>query len=146
MRATKDQTYMAIAEAMAKRTTCARRAVGGVAVDQDGIVLATAYNGVPKDFPHCNEGHKCSGADSPSGTNLDGCQALHCETNLVLHLQDIKKVETIYLTTSPCFNCTKTLLGTSAKRIVFRDTYPGSEKSQELWTKLGRVWEHYKDA
>jgi dCMP deaminase len=143
MRATRDETYMKIAEAMAGRTTCCRRAVGGVAVDKDGIVLATAYNGVPRGFNHCNEGFPCSGADSPSGTNLDGCEALHCETNLMLHIPDVKKVDTIYLTTSPCFNCTKTLLGTSAEKIIFRDEYPGSEKCQALWTRMGRIWKQY---
>jgi len=146
MRATRDDVYITIAQAMATRTTCIRRGVGGVAVDVNGIVLSTAYNGVPKGFPHCNEGNPCDGACSPSGTNLDGCEALHCETNLVLHLKDPNVVDTIYLTTSPCFNCTKLLLGTSTKRILFVDEYPNSNKSKNLWTRMGRVWEQYKNA
>ena len=143
MRISKDETYLAIAKAMAGRTTCCRRGVGAVAVDERGIILATAYNGVPSGYPHCNEGNPCVGATSPSGTNLDGCEALHAETNLVLHLPDTQKVDTIYLTVSPCFNCTKTLLGTSTKRIVFLEQYPGWEKSQELWTRMNRSWEFF---
>lgn len=140
MRKSKHETYLAIAKAMAGRTTCIRRGVGAVAVDGKGKILATAYNGVPQGYPHCNEGHPCSGSNSPSGTNLEGCEALHAETNLILQIPDPSKVETVYLTTSPCFNCTKSLLGTSANSIVFMEAYPGWEKSYELWTRMGRRW------
>lgn len=152
MRLTKDQAYVEIAKVIAKRSTCLRRAVGAVAVDRDGYILATGYNGVAAGLNHCNEQingehpHACIGAKAPSGTNLDACGALHAEQNLILHLKDPREVETVYLTTSPCISCVKLLMGTAAKRIVFVQEYPNSEASKVLWLSKNRVWEHYKDA
>lgn len=146
MRPSKDAVNMAIAVEVSKRTTCARRAVGAVATDSDGYVLGTGYNGQYAGSKHCNEGHPCSGANSPSGTNIDGCSAIHAEQNLLLHCGDPRKIDTVYVTTSPCLSCLKLLLGTNTKRIVFKEEYPGSVISEKLWTNSGRIWEHYKDA
>ena len=145
MRLTRDDTNMAIALAVAKRTTCARRAVGAVATDADGYVLGTGYNGQYAGSKHCNEGNPCSGATSPSGTNIDGCSAIHAEQNLLLHCGDPRKIDTVYVTTSQCLSCLKLLLGTNTKRIVFKEKYAGSETSAQLWTDSGRIWEHYKE-
>jgi dCMP deaminase len=136
---------MEVAKLFAKRTTCVRRAVGAVAVDADGYLLGTGYNGVPKGFSHCSEGNPCSGANSPSGTNIDGCSAIHAEQNLLLHCGDVQKIHTIYVTTSPCVSCLKLLLGTNTKRIVFSEDYPGSDISKQLWLNSGRLWEQYKE-
>lgn len=144
MRPTKDDTNMQIAFTVAKRTTCARRAVGAVAIDVDGYVLGTGYNGQYAGSKHCNEGNPCLGATSPSGTNIDNCSAIHAEQNLLLHCGDPRKIHTVYVTTSPCLSCLKLLLGTNTKRIVFKEEYPNSKIPADLWTNSGRVWEHYK--
>lgn len=145
MRPPKDAINMAIAKTVATRTTCARRAVGAVAVDADGYLLGTGYNGQYTGSKHCNEGNPCPGATSASGTNLDGCAAIHAEQNLLLHCGDPRKIDTVYVTTSPCTSCLKLLLGTNTRRIVFEEEYPGSDISRELWTNSGRLWEHYHD-
>src|SRR5574344_629112 len=44
-RINKDEYAMKLAETAALRSTCLRRKVGAVAIDSDGYVLATAYNG-----------------------------------------------------------------------------------------------------
>lgn len=144
MRPTQDDTNMEIALAVAKRTTCARRSVGAVAVDEDGYVVGTGYNGQYSGSKHCNDGNPCSGATSPSGTNIEGCQAIHAEQNLLLHCGDPRKIHTVYVTTSPCLSCLKLLLGTNAKRIVFLETYPGADVSAKLWMDSGRIWDKYK--
>lgn len=137
MRPTRDDVYLEMAELVAKRGTCPRRAVGCVLVDRRGRVLATGYNGVASGRPHCSEGFPCPGAECPSGTSLDKCEAIHAEQNAILLLQDPWSVYTVYLTASPCVSCVKLLLGTSAKRIVCREVYPHADAIQ-WWKRAGR--------
>jgi dCMP deaminase len=109
-------------------------------------VLATGYNGVAAGLPHCNHEdagsfpHACSGAKAPSGTNLDGCQAIHAEQNALLQCKDIYQIHTAYVTASPCMTCVKLLLNTSCERIVYVEEYPHNEAGK-LWTSAGRSWE-----
>jgi dCMP deaminase len=137
-RPTRDQMYLCMAELVAMRGTCPRRAVGCVLVDARGRVLATGYNGVASGRPHCNEGFPCPGANYPSGEGLDKCEAIHAEQNAILLLQDPWAVDTVYLTVSPCLSCVKLLLGTSATRIVCRNLYPHAE-AIEWWHRAGRT-------
>ena len=84
--------------------------------------------------------HACSGATSPSGTNLDGCQAIHAEQNALLQCSDVHSIHTAYITASPCITCCKMLLNTSCHRIVYKDEYPQSD-ARDLWIRAGRSWE-----
>lgn len=151
MRPSRDQWAMNMAVLTAKRATCLRRQVGAVLLNERGHVLATGYNGVAAGQPHCNDvddvgfgpvihPHACSGATSPSGTNLDGCQAIHAEQNALLQCRDVYSIHTCYVTASPCVTCTKLLLNTSCQRIVFLEPYPHSD-AQKLWESAGRQWE-----
>jgi dCMP deaminase len=144
-RISRDEWAMAMAEITAGRATCCRRSVGCVLLDDHGHVLSTGYNGVASGMPHCNDKvnglypNACSGAQSPSGTNLDGCEALHAEQNALLQCADVRKIYTAYTTTAPCITCTKLLMNTGCVRIVFKSDYPASGK--ELWAKTGKAWE-----
>ena len=158
MRPSRDEWAMKLALLTAQRATCCRRQVGCVLLNARGHVLATGYNGVAAGQPHCNEKtweaewtgfdmvsvedfhHACAGATAPSGTNLDGCQAIHAEQNALLQCRDIYQIHTAYVTASPCVTCTKLLLNTSCERIVFVEEYPHSA-AQELWKSAGRSWE-----
>lgn len=144
MRPSRDDINIAIARTIATRTTCARRKVGAVAVDNRGHILGTGYNGQYAGSKHCNEGNPCSGANSPSGTNIDGCAAIHAEQNLLINCGDPQKIHTVYVTTAPCMSCLKLLLGTNTQRIVYSEDYPNSELSKQLWESANRKWEHYK--
>lgn len=164
MRPSKDQCAIQLAQVTAKRATCLRRHVGCVLLNARGHVLATGYNGVAAGQPHCNEQkiipkrwfddklarylnndevyypHACPGATSPSGTNLDGCQAIHAEQNALLQCRDVYSIHTCYVTASPCITCVKLLLNTSCERIIFVEEYPHKE-AQDLWARAGRAWE-----
>lgn len=124
------------------RSTCARRAVGCVLLNDRGHILATGYNGVAAGLPHCAEGdHVCPGVGAPSGTQLDGCHAIHAEQNALLQCRDVYAIDTCYVTCSPCMTCTKLLLNTSTRRIVFAEQYPDSG-ARDLWVQVaGRVWQ-----
>jgi dCMP deaminase len=142
---------MAIAVLTAQRATCLRRSVGCVMLNQRGHVLSTGYNGVAAGQRHCNEAnvhghfvHACSGAQSPSGTNLDGCEAVHAEQNALLQCKDIHEIDTCYVTASPCMTCTKLLLNTGCRRIVYREEYPHTA-ARDLWIRSGRAWEKFNE-
>jgi dCMP deaminase len=138
-RPSRDEYYLRMAELVATRGTCIRRSVGCVLVSEKGRVLATGYNGPPSGEPHCNEGFPCDGATGfKSGEGLEKCQAIHAEQNAILLLEDPWKVDTIYVTASPCDTCMKLLLGTSAKRIVCRELYPHAE-ALARWERAGRA-------
>lgn len=156
-RITRDAWAMELAQVTARRSTCLRRAVGCVLLDGRGHVLATGYNGVAAGQPHCNEvtgegydgdldvllhAHACPGAWAPSGTQLDNCRAIHAEQNALLQCRDVHLIQTCYVTTSPCMTCTKLLLNTSCREIVFRSPYPGLDATRDLWVGAGRVWTH----
>ncbi len=159
-RPSKDAVGMAVAMAWASRTTCLRRAVGCLLVDEYGRTLSTGHNGVPAGKAHCNEvmlhhtktskgpvpytPYACPGARAESGTNLDGCHAIHAEQNALMFCPDVTKIHTAYVTTSPCIQCVKMLLNTGCQRIVFSEEYPHSE-SKALWESAGREWCHYEE-
>ncbi len=81
--------------------------------------------------------HACPGALSPSGTNLDGCGAIHAEQNALLQCRDVQTIETCYVTCSPCLTCVKMLLNTACRRIVYRERYPHTE-ALDLWVEASR--------
>lgn len=137
----RDEYFVAMSLLAATRTTCHRRAVGCVIVNKLGHVLSTGYNGVARDTPHCKGNTLCSGANSPSGQNLDGCRAIHAEQNALLQCANVEDIEAVYVTASPCLTCVKLLLNTSCKRIVFSELYPHDE-ARLLWTNTGRQWIH----
>jgi len=149
-RPTRDEWAMELALVTSRRATCLRRQVGCVLLNARGHVLATGYNGVAAGLPHCNDvdtetfgpdSHPwaCSGANSPSGTNLDGCQAIHAEQNALLQCKDVYAIDACYVTASPCMTCVKLLLNTSCQTIIFAEEYPHSA-AKELWINSGHVW------
>lgn len=154
MRPSRDEWAMELALLTAKRATCLRRQVGCVLLNQRGHVLATGYNGVAAGQPHCNQydhfhpvgfPDACVGAHAPSGTNLDGCQAIHAEQNALLQCRDVYTIHAAYVTASPCLTCCKLLLNTSCERIYYAEEYP-QPAAKELWVVAGRHWQHYKAA
>lgn len=85
----------------------------------------------------------CPGAASPSGTNLQGCQAIHAEQNALLQCRNINEIHTAYVTASPCITCMRLIANTSIKRIVFAEEYPHVE-SRDLASARGIVWNKYR--
>lgn len=137
-RPTVDQTYMEIALIVSARSTCVRRKVGCVLVDEHNRILSTGYNGVASGHMHCIDS-PCPGAKLSSGTGLDKCEALHAEQNAVLLLSDPYKVAIAYVTAFPCTSCMKLLLGTSCRRIVHLEEYAGAGDGLLWWQDRGRA-------
>lgn len=110
-------------------------------MDKNNRVLAIGHNGPAKGLPHCTE-QPCQGADLPSGTGLDLCQAIHAEQNALMFCGDIMKIDKCFVTTSPCIHCVKMLMNTGCKQIFFAESYPHSEAARQLWQQdPSRTWE-----
>jgi dCMP deaminase len=145
MRPEFDEWAMTLAAHVATRSTCLRRAVGCVLVNQHRYILATGYNGVARNAAHCNEEldgkfpFACAGATAASGTELDACDAIHAEVNALLQCRDINEIVSCYTTVSPCITCVKLLLNTSCQRIVFLTEYP-HRHARLLWLAANRAW------
>jgi dCMP deaminase len=122
-----DDYFMEIAQVVSTRSTCLRRRVGAILV-QDKRILATGYNGVPSGLTHCavvgclREQYKV-----PSGERHELCRGLHAEQNAIiqcaLHGVSLKGA-TLYSTTRPCVLCSKMLVNAGIRRIVFQGSYP----------------------
>lgn len=158
MRDTKLEWALQMALVTARRSTCLRRQVGAILLDEQYRVLSTGYNGVAKGLPHCNEmveqcnpraeepftfPHTCPGALSPSGVNLDGCEAIHAEQNALLQCLGVDRIHTCVTTTSPCMTCVKLLMNTGCVHIVFLEPYAHTGAGA-LWRRSGpnRQWTH----
>ncbi|HBP66244.1 MAG TPA: hypothetical protein DD730_18790 [Desulfosporosinus sp.] len=135
-RLTLDETFLKVARIMAERGTCARRKVGCVLVNALGHVLATGYNGVANGMDHCID-KPCPGADKKSGssTSLYQCEAIHAEQNVLLQCKDVQEIDTCYVTCSPCTQCTKLLLNTGCKKVIFIEESSHNEEAASLWFK-----------
>jgi dCMP deaminase len=138
-RPTKDEYFIVMAMHAASRASCARRRVGCVLVNKLDHVLSTGMNGPDRGAINCTS-VPCAGADSPSGTNLSACEAIHAEVNALLQCSDVQQIRTAYVTTSPCIECTKALLNTSCERIVYLTKYSdGHDSAIEKWRARGRI-------
>ena len=156
---------LGLAVLTSKRGTCIRRQVGCVLLDEDHFVLATGFNGVAAGLPHCNEPdpdrvgklrvvddnltnlifpNACPAAFAESGTQLDGCHAIHAEMNALLRCGDPRAVHSCYCTVSPCIICVKLLMNTACQHIYFLEPYAHDEPAKELWLSKGDnySWNH----
>ncbi|KAF9194702.1 Deoxycytidine monophosphate (dCMP) deaminase [Haplosporangium sp. Z 767] len=79
-----DSYFMYLANLAARRSNCMKRRVGCVLV-RDRRVIATGYNGTPKNLENCNNGG-CSRCNqgTPCGRGLDRCLCMHAEENALL--------------------------------------------------------------
>ena len=117
-RASWDEYFMNIAQAVATRSTCSRKHVGAVIV-RDKVILSTGYNGSIRGLPHCDEvGHMLE----------DGhcVRTIHAEANAVIQAATHgTRIEgaTLYVTASPCWNCFKMVANAGLERIVYGEFY-----------------------
>ncbi len=118
---------MKIAELVAERSTCLRRKVGAVIV-QDRRILATGYNGAPKGITHCEEiGCLRKKLKIKAGERIEICRGVHAEQNALVQAASFGiKVygATLYSTHQPCITCSKLLINAGIKEICVKKFYP----------------------
>ena len=118
-----DTYFFRMATMIATRSTCPSRAVGCVVIDIDTKhVLSTGYNGAAKGTAHCDEG--CLTRES--GKNWGKCRAVHAELNAIVNAAK-NGISTdgcrMYLTTTPCVFCSRTLINAGVKEVYAMSKY-----------------------
>ncbi len=127
--------FMDIAELVAKRSTCRRRAVGAVIV-KNKRMLSTGYNGAPSGLDHCLDiGCLREKLQVPSGERHELCRGLHAEQNAIIqaayHGVSINGA-TLFCTNLPCLICTKMIINSGIKKIVYKSGYADPMSEQML--------------
>jgi dCMP deaminase len=130
-----DEYFMEITRLVVSRSTCLRRQVGAVLV-QDKKILATGYNGAPSGITHCLDvGCLRDEQGVPSGERHELCRGLHAEQNAIIqaayHGVSVKGA-TLYCTNLPCIICTKMLINAGITRVVYGDGY-ADPLARQMW-------------
>lgn len=124
----RDDYYLALAFAAARRANCRGRKVGAILVKGDRVI-ATGYNGTPEGLPNCLDGGCLRCADRSqfvSGTGYDLCICVHAESNALLtagRFGASTDATTVYTTDQPCFSCSKELIQAGVVKVYYARTW-----------------------
>ena len=146
-----DKRFMELAGIVATWSSCFQenRQIGAVIV-KDKRILTTGYNGAPAGILSCKDRKEClrRKLNIPSGTKHELCYAVHAEQNAIIQAAKLGvSIEgaTLYCTHQPCVICTKIIINSGIKRIVYREGYPDAW-AIELMREAGIVLEKYSDS
>lgn len=126
-RITRDELFMEIAQAFARRSTCPRGSVGVVIV-RDRRIIATGYNGAPAKMAHCSEVgcHIDSATFSPDANGRGCTRAVHAEANAIAYAARegiALEGTTLYTTHSPCVRCAQLIINAGVREVVYNIAY-----------------------
>jgi dCMP deaminase len=130
-----DSAYMRMALEWAKLSYCERKQVGALIV-KDRMIISDGFNGTPTGFENCCE--------EQGDTKW---YVLHAEANAILKVagstQSCKNA-TLYITLSPCKECSKLIHQSGIKRVVYANEYKDTSGVQFL-EKAGVEITYLKD-
>lgn len=125
MRKSWEEIWMEICAVLAQRSTCFKRQVAAVIVDQNNRSVSMGFNGTPAGSPHCcdQKNH-----DPVAHREWSKCNEVHAEMNALLYLTRYPQVyepehATLYTLLSPCIECAKAIHVAGIRRVVVRDKY-----------------------
>lgn len=110
-----DRRYLRMAKIWAENSYCKRRQVGALIV-KDKMIISDGFNGTPSGFENVCEDE--SGLTKP--------YVLHAEANAltkVARSNNSSDGATLYVTASPCLECSKLIIQSGISRVVFEDLY-----------------------
>ncbi len=110
-----DTAYLRIATEWGKLSYCKRKQVGAIIV-RDRMIISDGYNGTPSGFENCCEDE----------AGLTQWYVLHAEANAILKVaRSTQSCEnaTLYITLSPCKECSKLIHQSGIKRVVYQNGY-----------------------
>lgn len=109
-----DERYLRMAQIWSENSYCIRRKVGALLV-RDNMIISDGFNGTPSGFPNvCEE------------NNVTFPYVLHAEANAITKVarsNNSSEGSTLYVTASPCMECSKLIIQAGIKRVVFSDLY-----------------------
>ena len=104
-----------MAEVWARNSDCTRRQVGALLV-KDNMIISDGYNGTPAGFENICEDE--NGVTKP--------YVLHAEANAITKVAKSGNNScgaTLYVTASPCLECSKLIIQAGIRRVVYKDEY-----------------------
>jgi len=108
-------TYLRMASEWSTLSCCRRKKVGALIV-KDGMIISDGFNGTPKGFTNdCEDEH---------GNTY--WYVLHAEANAILKVSKSSQSTdgaTLYVTYSPCKDCSKLIIQSGIKRIFYAEEY-----------------------
>ncbi len=110
-----DDRYLEMACIWARNSYCKRRQVGALLV-KDKMIISDGYNGTPSGFENICEDE--NGVTKP--------YVLHAEANAITKVAksgNSSEGATLYVTASPCLECSKLIIQSGIKRVVYKDEY-----------------------
>lgn len=110
-----DVAYLKMAIEWAQLSHCRRKKVGALIV-KNGMIISDGYNGTPSGFPN--------DCEDENGDTF--WYVLHAEANAILKVAkstNSSRDATLYITLSPCRECSKLILQAGITRVVFLNGY-----------------------
>ncbi|GET27159.1 dCMP deaminase family protein [Prolixibacter sp. NT017] len=110
-----DYRYLRMARIWAENSYCKRRQVGALLV-KDKMIISDGYNGTPSGFENSCEDEE----------NKTKPYVLHAEANAITKVaksNNSSEHATLYVTSSPCLECSKLIIQAGISRVVFSDSY-----------------------
>ncbi|MGG5505668.1 MULTISPECIES: deoxycytidylate deaminase [unclassified Myroides] len=131
-----DKAYLRIAREWGQLSYCKRKKVGAIIV-KDRMIISDGYNGTPTGFDNCCE-------DENDQTHW---YVLHAEANAILKVASSTQScqdATLYITMSPCRDCSKLIHQAGIKRVVYVEGYK-DKAGIDFLTKAGVEVVHMED-
>ena len=110
-----DERYLEMAQVWAKNSYCKRRQVGALLV-KDRMIISDGYNGTPSGFEN-----QCEDENDVTKPYV-----LHAEANAITKVAksgNSSEGATLYVTASPCMECSKLIIQAGIRRVVYKDVY-----------------------
>ena len=110
-----DIAYLKMALEWAKLSYCKRRQVGALIV-KNKMIISDGYNGTPTGFENICEDDE----------NYTKWYVLHAEANAIMKVSastQSSEGATLYITLSPCRECSKLIFQSGIKRVVYHKEY-----------------------
>jgi dCMP deaminase len=111
----RDYLYMRMARTWSENSYCVRRKVGALLV-KDQMIISDGYNGTPSGFEN-----KCEDEN-----NVSYPYVLHAEANAITKVarsNNSADGATLYVTASPCLECSKLIIQSGIRRVVYGERY-----------------------
>jgi len=111
----RDHLYMKMARTWAENSYCERRKVGALLV-KNQMIISDGYNGTPSGFEN-----QCE-----DDNNASFPYVLHAEANAITKVarsNNSAEGATLYVTASPCMECSKLIIQCGIKRVVYGELY-----------------------
>ena len=132
-----DLAYLHMANEWGKLSHCNRRQVGALII-KDGMIISDGFNGTPSGFEN----------DCEDETGTTKWYVLHAEANALMKLAksgNKANNATLYLTMSPCKECSKLILQAGISRLVYIKKYK-DHSGIDFLKSFGLEIEHIEDA